>query len=45
MTGALRFYVLARVAFGLLLVPFDHTQPHPPFIHAAPLTHGVRGRR
>lgn len=45
MTGALRFYVLARVAFGLLLIPFDHTQPHPPFIHAAPLTHGVRGRR
>ena len=45
MTAALRAYVVGRVLVGLLLIPFDHTEPPPPFIHAAPLTHGVRGRR
>lgn len=43
--NALRFYVLARVVLGLLLLPYDHTQPPQPFIQATPLTHGVRGRR
>lgn len=42
---ALRFYVPARAALGLLLIPFDHTQPHPPFIQPVPPTQGVRGRR
>jgi hypothetical protein len=45
MTAGLRLYVLARVALGLLLIPFDHPEHPQPFIQPAPPTQGVRGRR